>query len=134
MEVRNCKGCGTLFNFLGGVPLCANCQKDLEKKYEEVKEYVYNNPGANIQKVADDNEVSITQIKKWVREERLEFTADSAVALDCENCGSPIKTGRFCPQCKDKMTSKLGSIYQEKKIEVNKPKRPGENKMRFLDN
>lgn len=134
MEVRNCKGCGTLFNFIGGAPLCANCQKDLEKKYEEVKDYLYDNPGASIQQVSESNDVSVAQIKKWVREERLEFTADSAIALDCENCGKAIRTGRFCALCKDKMSTRLGGLYSEKKPEPKKPNRSSESKMRFLDN
>lgn len=134
MEVKNCKGCGMLFNFIGGVPLCANCQKDLEKKYEQVKDYIYDNPRASMQMVAEENDVSVPQLKKWVREERLEFTSDSAVCIDCENCGKPIRTGRFCNLCKDKMTSKLGGLYQEKKPEAKKANRSTESKMRFLDN
>ena len=26
MDVRNCKGCGRLFNYYGGVPLCKACK------------------------------------------------------------------------------------------------------------
>ena len=32
MEVRNCKDCGKLFNYMGGVPVCAACNKKLEEK------------------------------------------------------------------------------------------------------
>lgn len=134
MEVRNCKSCGTIFNYIGGAPLCTNCQKDIEKKYEEVKQYLYDNPGSNIQRVAEDNDVSIPQIKKWVREERLEFTEGSAVGLDCENCGAPVRTGRFCQSCKDKITTRLEKIYKTQKPEVKKPTHSNENKMRFFDN
>lgn len=132
MEVRNCKNCGTLFNHLGGAPICPACQKEVEDKFEIVKEYIYDNPGANIQRVSDDNDVTVAQIKKWVREERLEFTESSAVFFECESCGASIRTGRFCNKCKDKMTQNLGNLYKEKKIEVKKPKRESE-RMRFLD-
>lgn len=132
MEVKNCKGCGTLFNYIGGAPLCANCQKDLEEKFDLVKQYIYDNPGANISQVADDNEVTVSQIKKWVREERLEFTESSSVQLDCESCGKPVRTGKYCPACKDKMQNRFGDMYREAKPEVKKQKRDG-NRMRFLD-
>lgn len=133
MEVRNCKVCGSLFNYIGGAPLCAACQRDADNKFDQVKQYIYDNPNANIHKVAEDNEVTIGQLKKWVKEERLEFTETSAAMLDCESCGTPIRTGRFCNMCKDKIQNKLGSVYQEKKPEVKKQTKE-RDRMRFLDN
>ena len=29
MEVKNCKDCGRLFNYMGGAPLCDGCRKKL---------------------------------------------------------------------------------------------------------
>ena len=43
MDVRNCKGCGRLFNYYGGVPLCKTCKDKLEEKFQEVKEYLRQN-------------------------------------------------------------------------------------------
>ncbi|MBE5963147.1 MAG: flagellar protein [Lachnospiraceae bacterium] len=112
MEVRNCKGCGRLFNYSAGTPLCPACMRELEDKFHEVKQYIYDNPGASINQVAEENEVSIQQLKRWVREERLEFSADSAVGLECEGCGKIIRTGRYCGLCKDKLATSLGSAYK----------------------
>ena len=36
MDVRNCKTCGRLFNYMGGAPLCPECKAALEKKFEDV--------------------------------------------------------------------------------------------------
>lgn len=106
--------------------------KDLEDKFSEVKEYIYNNPRASIDKIAKENDVTVNTIRKWVREERLEFSADSPVGLQCEKCGKIIKTGRFCKECKTKMSLELDS-YQEKPqvVEVKKETRD-RGKMRFL--
>ena len=52
MEVRNCKECGKIFNYMEGAPLCPACTKKQEEVYLQVKEYVYNNPGASINQVA----------------------------------------------------------------------------------
>ena len=132
MDVRNCKGCGKIFNYLCGAPLCPTCLKKLDDKFDQVKEYIYNNPGVGIQEVAEENEVSVSQIKRWVREERLAFSNDSSIGLDCEVCGKMIKTGRFCNMCKDKMANKLGNIYKEP--EEDRKKDTKENpRMRFLD-
>ena len=132
MDVRNCKDCGKLFNYLSGPPLCPACMKKLDDKYSTVKEYIYDNPGASIQQVAEENDVSVGQLKKWVREERLAFSDDSLVGLECENCGAMIRTGRFCGICKDKMVNKLGSVYKESAVEVKKNMKDNA-RMRFLD-
>ena len=96
MDVRNCRQCGRLFNYLGGPPICQACREAVEEKFQQVKEYVRNNPGSNIQMVAEDNDVTVQQIRQWIREERLEFSADSQVGIECEGCGASIRTGRFC--------------------------------------
>ena len=38
MEVRNCKNCGRLFNYMGGKPICQLCKESLEDKFKEVQE------------------------------------------------------------------------------------------------
>ena len=79
MDVRNCRGCGRLFNYLSGPSLCPNCIKDLDDKFQQVKAYIYDHKNASIQEVADDNEVSVQQLRQWVREEKLEFSEASPV-------------------------------------------------------
>ena len=135
MDVRNCKTCGKLFNYIGGSPLCPSCNRVLDEKFSQVKEYIYNHPGAGMQEVSEENDVTIPQIQKWVREERLAFSDESLVGIECERCGTTIKTGRFCQMCKDKMANNLGSIYRESAPKVEKKKDYKDNpKMRFLNN
>ena len=95
MEVRNCKGCGRLFNYLQGPPLCPACIAGLEDKFQQVKQFLRDNPKAPMSVVAEENDVSTKQIRQWVREERLSFTEESQITLECENCGAKILTGRF---------------------------------------
>jgi flagellar operon protein (TIGR03826 family) len=137
MEVRNCKGCGRLFNYMSGPPLCASCSAALDLKFEEVKEYVYDHPRVGVQEVSEVMEVSIAQIRQWIREERLSFAEDSMIGLECEGCGVTIKTGRFCKACKDKLAKGFTDLYTENKPanQPQKPKDPRDNpRMRFLDN
>jgi hypothetical protein len=134
MEVRNCKGCGKLFNHLSGPPLCATCLQALDLKFEEVKEYVYDHPRVGMQEVSEEMNVPIAQIKQWIREERLSFAEDSMIGLECEGCGITIKTGRFCKACKEKLARGFTDLYPADKP-IQKQKDPRESpKMRFLDN
>ncbi len=133
MDVRNCKGCGKLFNYISGPPLCASCSSALDVKFEEVKDYVYDHPRVGIQEVSEVMEVSINQIKQWIREERLAFAEDSMIGLECERCGVTIKTGRLCKVCKDKLAKGFTDLYpSEKPIQRQKDSRENP-KMRFID-
>lgn len=131
MDVRNCKKCGNLFDYTGN-SLCPACEKEMEEKFLEVRKYIYDNPGAGMPEVAEENDVPMQQIKKWVREERLSFTKDSGVSIECEKCGRPILTGRFCPECKQNMANSLNNLYVT--TAPQKDKKATSAKMRFLGN
>lgn len=131
MEVRNCKNCGKMFNYIGA-PICPACERELENKFQEVRQYVREHKEASITEVAEENDVSVNQIKRWVRQERLAFTDASQVGLECENCGALIKTGRFCDNCKNKMANELSSTVK-KVVKTEPPKQKESARMRFLD-
>ena len=90
MEIRNCRECGKMFNYTGGIQVCPICIRKMDEKFNEVKKYIYENPRAGIQQVSDDMEVPVKLIKKWVREERLTFAEGSGVGIDCERFGIAI--------------------------------------------
>lgn len=134
MDVRNCKRCGRLFNY-SGEALCPGCVKEMEDKFFEVRDYIYKHPNASMSVVAEETDVPIQQIKKWVRQERLSFTKDSGISIDCEVCGKPILTGRYCKDCKTKVTNQLSSAYvKEQKETPGGVKTSSKGKMRFLGN
>ena len=134
MEVINCKGCGRLFNALTRTRLCPNCQSKLEEKFQEVKKYVNENPGSTIDIVSDKCEVSVKQIKQWVREERLTFAEGSGVGIECEQCGKMILTGRFCDMCRGKIANNLMSAIDRPKAPEPKKNTHERDRMRFLQN
>ena len=134
MDIRNCRKCGRIFNYVMGPTICPDCQKKQEEKFKEVKKYISENHSANIPQIAKECEVEVSQIQQWIREERLEFSTDSDLGIPCENCGAMIRTGRYCAKCKAEMASKLGNTYQ--KPEIPKPVKKDTHtspKMRFLD-
>lgn len=132
MEVKNCKNCGRLFNYLSGPRLCTECKQKLEEKFMEVRNYIRDNPHANISEISETMEVSTSQIHQWIREERLIFSEDSMVTIECENCGAAIRTGRFCEKCKAEVAKGLGNLYKSATPVMQKKDRDRE-KMRFLD-
>ncbi len=104
-DIRNCPRCGKIFGYIGR-PICNSCMQDEEDEFKKVKEYVYENPGANMAEVSQATEISVDKIMRFLRDERLEITGDdSNMILECERCSKAIKTGRFCDHCKDDMAS-----------------------------
>lgn len=136
MNVRNCKKCGKLFNYVTGLPICQSCKEAAEKQFQNVKKYIRENPRADIKDIVEECEVERMQIQQWIREERLEFTEDSPIKIECENCGAMIRSGKYCEHCKSIMAKNLSSVIEKPKAPVPAPtvkKQDHENKMRFLD-
>ena len=136
MEVKNCKNCGRLYNYIGGVyRLCPECMRKLEEKFQEVKDYIEDNPRADMREISEKCDVSTRQIEQWIRDERLVIADDSPIGITCERCGASIKSGRFCERCKNKIANNLGSMYGESNaaVESMEKRASAEAKMRFLD-
>ena len=109
MNVRNCRKCGKMFNYVAGPPVCPSCKEALEKKFEEVKAFIRENKSAKINEIAQNCDVEQRQIEQWIREERLIFATDSPVKIYCETCGAPIFTGRYCEKCKKNQANTFSS-------------------------
>ena len=134
MNVRNCKNCGRLFNYIAGPPICPECKDQIEKKFQQANEFVRNTAHATVSMVAEEVDVPEQQVKQWIREERLVF-ADSAIAgIACEVCGEPISTGRFCAKCKNQVMNDLNGAIKRPDAPVIKKKERENPRMRFLDN
>ena len=52
MNVRNCRKCGKIFNYVSGLPICPACRDEAEKKFQVVKKFIRENPRADIREVA----------------------------------------------------------------------------------
>ena len=134
MNVRNCRSCGNIFNYVAGQVICPVCREKQEKKFQEVKDYIRENKGASVNEVAEACDVDAAQIRQWLKEDRLEVTADSAIYLTCESCGAPIRGGRFCEKCISNMTRGFQEVLKGNKAAQAKPAKDDSEgpKMRFL--
>ena len=136
MDVTNCRSCGRLFNRLADERVCPECKRKLEDKFYNVKMYLEDHPKCPLEELATENDVTVKQLKQWVREERLVFSEDSPVGIECENCGAMIRCGRYCDACKSSLANTLASAYAKKPVEEDAPasKKKDGNRMRFLQN
>lgn len=109
-DVRNCRRCNKIFNYLGGPPICFDCKQQDEENFKRVKEYLYDNPKASLFEVSKELEISVQQIRAYLKEGRLEIIgAGGNMFLECERCGKSIATGRFCESCAKEVTDDLKS-------------------------
>lgn len=134
MDVRTCRSCKRIFNYLSGPNLCPSCREKLEDKFQEVKAYIEEHRGASMQQVSEECDVETGQIRQWLREERLELMEGSAIMLSCESCGAPIRSGKFCDKCRAALANNFQNIARGNKPVDNTlyKKNRDSAKMRFL--
>lgn len=116
MELRSCLKCERAFSY-DGVELCPKCRYEDDGDFKIVKEYLYDNPGADINKVSKATEVELKKILMYLKEGRIEIREGSAnTILSCERCGKAVNTGRFCKKCIATMEREFtGAIAGDKK-------------------
>lgn len=134
MNVKNCRKCGKIFNYIGGLPICPTCREAADKQFQDVKEYIREHKGSSVAEVAEACEVDEAQIRQWVREERLVFDTESGIGIVCESCGVTIPSGRLCDKCKLNLVNGLTAAGR-RPVAPTQQKPTRENpRMRFLDN
>ena len=133
MDVRNCKKCGKIFNYVVGAPICPACREASEAEFQRVKEFIKENKKVTLSEIAAECEVTETQIRQWIRQERLVFSDDSLVGINCESCGKSIKTGRFCEMCKSEIARGLNANFSKEEVTNQNSIKKSSARMRFLD-
>ena len=108
MEATNCPSCGKFFMKTNS-PICADCAKEVEESFDNVRAYVKDNPNSSIKAVSDACNVSVKRILQYIREGRLEASVGMQNDVTCSKCGKPISTGRICPKCLAEMGQQIAS-------------------------
>lgn len=134
MEIKNCKRCNRIFNYIAGKMICPACKDEMEAQFGGVKDYMSEHKNAGINEISENCGVTNNQIRQWIREERLTFGEDSPIGIDCEGCGTIIKSGRFCAKCKTDLTRGLLDLTKKEEPEQKNDLRKSQSaKMRFLE-
>lgn len=114
-EIRYCKECRRMFQYVSGPVLCHACKKKDDEEFEKVRIFLRDYPGANMQEVSSNTGVKASRINRWLKEERLEVSEGSPVALNCEKCGDRIRSGRFCVECSKALAREMMQARNELK-------------------
>ncbi|SDL67499.1 hypothetical protein [Halarsenatibacter silvermanii] len=135
MNIKNCKSCGNIFAPDAGEKFCPDCMGEREEKYKKVKDFLWDNPNATVDRVNEETGVEKDLIIEFVKEGRLE--ADEVVVdglLECERCGVSISSGRYCSSCKQELAQGLsGDDSSDKKKKQEKKKRSDSKEMHTKD-
>ncbi len=107
-DVKNCKNCGKIFTYFSGQQTCNICRQEEEKRFKDIKEYLYQHPGASLSVVSTELNISVAKIKEFLRDGRLEILgSEGNMFLECESCGKAINSGKFCTECTKGLTNDL---------------------------
>ena len=104
VECQYC-GCKRLEPVNLGVYRCVDCGKDNYDDFQTIRNYLNKVGSASAMEIERNTGVPRNVVKHFFREEYLEISANS-VAVPCELCGMPIRTGRYCEKCKKELNSK----------------------------
>lgn len=112
MKLRNCPECGQVFTYLR-TNLCPACQKIDEENYKVVRKYIAENPGVGIAEVSEKTGIAEEKILRYLKEGRFSTEGMLQAKLQCELCGTAIKSGRYCAACQEKLTSGIKKVIRE---------------------
>lgn len=132
-EIRVCPRCQNMFCYIGiGPKICTKCKELDEEEFNKVKDYVYEHSNASIMEVSKETGVRVIRIKNYLRDGRLMIPDSSPIFLDCENCGTSIRFGRFCRECAESLSNEIKNELKLDEYQIGeKPKSLGQPKIRF---
>jgi len=133
MELDNCPRCGKLFakNFR---EVCPACIKIIDQEYQVCADYLRKNKGATINVLSDETGVTIKQITKFIREGRISLVGAPNMSYPCEACGTLIREGNLCLDCKTRLLSDVNkSKAQQASKETEKNPQSASAVYRIMD-
>lgn len=117
-----CNVCGGHMVFKGvGEYQCEKCGNLDYDDYGKVRAYIETHPNqSQMQMIEEYTGVPRKIIRQMLREERLEVAADSTVFIQCEICKKSIRSGRYCPECAQKVRIREGLEREQKEKKKQK--------------
>jgi predicted amidophosphoribosyltransferase len=110
-KYSNCSRCGKFLEANEFGNLCIECVEKDEADFRRIKEYILEHPRAKIFNVSLDLNISISKIRRYLREGRLEIIEKNNLFLRCEMCGKPICSGSYCDECFKQANHDYKAVY-----------------------
>jgi len=123
MNIIQCQFCKKPFQSIGR-RICPDCLEQIDKDFLVVRDYIYDNKHADIDKVSEDTGVTKQIILHLLKEGRLTLGDNSDEkggrgVLFCEMCRKPISSGRLCKVCTDKVSNTMQRNIETHKSRAN---------------
>lgn len=117
-EIRNCPGCGELFNFIGLRDVCHKCAQSEEDMYQMVYRFLRKreNRAATVERIFEATGVKEELLYKWVRKGRLHPTVFPNLGYPCDNCGKLTNKGKLCDPCTNDLKADLRTFEAAKEF------------------
>jgi flagellar operon protein (TIGR03826 family) len=111
MALANCPQCGRLFN-KALREICPECMRLEDEQFYKVRDYLRKHRNAKPMEVSEATEVPVQTIYKFVREGRLMAKYYDGLYYECEKCGKPIVSGKYCKDCTDEITRNVKQLQE----------------------
>ena len=120
MSIATCKRCGRLFQKVT-VDICPECVRKEEATFEEIKHFLRLHESATVEEVVEALGVDEELVVKFLRDGRL--IASKKMTYPCAECGKPIQTGKYCPDCLKNMLGTVNDLKES--LAKSQKKGPG---------
>ena len=105
-KFRNCAVCGKVFMSINKAKICDACKEKEAELEQKAIDYVRDHPRSSISETAKATGVSEKVIMRLIDEGRFEEVGVT-ITYQCEKCGAPIVSGKYCQKCKEQLHSAL---------------------------
>lgn len=116
LNIANCPRCGRVFA-LGIKDICPVCVKEIDQEYDLCQKYLRTNKGASVAQLHEETEVSIKQITKFIKEGRISLSDSLNLGYPCDVCGTSIREGSMCSDCRQRFSKDLNRMSESQKRE-----------------
>lgn len=106
LNFKNCKRCGKPFSTVLQYTICPACMEEENKRFNRTRDYIYSTPLATEEDITNACDITKEELMRWIREEKIQLAEDSPISYPCESCGTKIRRGHFCLDCKIALQSK----------------------------
>lgn len=112
MTIANCKRCGRMYNRIRR-DICPPCVEDEEKAFQTVRTYLREHRDATMDGLVEATGVDMQLIVDMIRDGRLILRDNPNLTYQCERCGQPTQSGRYCAACTKELAAGLGDAATE---------------------
>ncbi len=119
MDYKYCKRCNKLYNY-GTDRFCTDCLKAMDDTVLRIRDYLDENPGANVVSIRDELDIPEKDILFLIKEKRIEFTQidTSSIRGNCAKCGKPVIAEKYCRECKEKMSQEMLNVTNKMREDI----------------